>query len=104
MYSCFHSVGLHTLPLIKMLERVNAAGYLAVELNAETLPFAQPHVTPETSAQDRTDLMAVCQDFDLKIEAIGAKTGMVSESPACRSDALKFVNVGNFSILAPGLR
>ena len=91
MYSCFHSVGLHQLPPTKMVERVARAGYAAVELNAETLPFAKPHVTPETSAEDRAAIVEACTANSLRIPALGAKMNMVDEDPAARERAIAFV-------------
>ena len=101
MYSCFHSVGLHNLPLLEMIERVAQSGYEAVELNAETLPFAQPHVSPETSAEDRAALLTACAKHELRIPAIGAKIGMVDDDPAARQAAVLFVK--NCIDLADGL-
>ena len=40
MYSCFHSVGLPDRTLEEAIGMVAAAGYGAIELNAETLPWA----------------------------------------------------------------
>ncbi len=91
MYSCFHSVGLHQLPPTKMVERVARAGYAGVELNAETLPFAKPHVTPETSAQDRAAIVDACNNNALRIPALGAKMNMVGENPQAREHAIVFV-------------
>ena len=53
MYSCFHSVGLPALPILAAIDKVADAGYAAIELNAETLPWAPAHVTPETSDAER---------------------------------------------------
>jgi sugar phosphate isomerase/epimerase len=74
-----------------MVERVARAGYAAVELNAETLPFAKPHVTPETSAQDRVAIVEACKASAIRIPALGAKINMVDENPAARGNAFGFV-------------
>ena len=91
MYSCFHSVGLHQLPPTQMVDRVARAGYAAVELNAETLPFAKPHVTPETSAEVRAAIVDACKTNAIRIPALGAKMNMVDDNPAAREHAIGFV-------------
>ena len=91
MYSCFHSVGLHQLPPTKMVERVARAGYAAVELNAETLPYAKPHVTPETSVADRAAIARACKANAIRIPALGAKMNMVGETLEAREHAVGFV-------------
>ena len=52
MYSCFHSVGLPDRTLPEAIAMVADAGYAAIELNAETLPWAPAHITPEADMQD----------------------------------------------------
>ena len=49
MHAGFHSVGLAGRSLLDAIDKVADAGYATIELNAETLPWAQPHVTPATS-------------------------------------------------------
>ncbi len=40
--SGFHSVGLSQHPILVAIQKVAQAGYKAIELNAETLPWAKP--------------------------------------------------------------
>ena len=51
MYSCFHSVGLPDRSLDEAIRMVADAGYDAIELNAETLPWALPHITPDSGSR-----------------------------------------------------
>ena len=76
MYSCFHSVGLPDLAIGAVIDRVADAGYAALELNAETLPWAPAHVTPETPAEERRAIVAACKRRGLKVTLkVGTKKG-----------------------------
>ena len=92
MYACFHSVGLPDLAIGEVIDRVADTGYAAIELNAETLPWAGPHVTPETPADARRAIVERCRRRGLSIPAVGAHVGMVSADAATRRDAIAFVN------------
>ena len=92
MYSCFHSVGLPSRSLTEAIDLVAGAGYTAIELNAETLPWAPPHITPETGAAERAAVKAACASRALAIPAVGAHVAMVEEDPASRAAAIAFVN------------
>lgn len=73
----FHSVGLHQYPIEAAIDRVAAAGYEAIELSAETLPWAPPHVTPRLSSEERKGLRRRAQNAGLAISAVGAHVNMV---------------------------
>lgn len=92
MHSCFHSVGLPDRTLQEAIALVADAGYDAIELNAETLPWARAHITPDTSAEARRAVVAACRERRLTIPAVGAHIGMVGKDPALREAAIGFVN------------
>lgn len=92
MYSCFHSVGLPERPLLDAIRKVADAGYAAIELNAETLPWAPPHITPDADAATRQAVVDACKTQGLTIPAVGAHIGMVSTNPSERAAAIAFVN------------
>lgn len=92
MYSCFHSVGLPDRTLREAIGLVAGAGYDAIELNAETLPWAPAHITPDTSADARRAVVASCRERRLTIPAVGAHIGMVGTDPGAREAAIAFVN------------
>jgi sugar phosphate isomerase/epimerase len=92
MYSCFHSVGLPARSLTEAAGMVADAGYAAIELNAETLPWAPAHITPETDGAARRTLVDLCRGRGLGIPAVGAHVGMVGADPAAREAAIAFVN------------
>lgn len=91
MKSAFHSVGLPDVPILALIDRVADAGYRGIELNAETLPWAGPHVTPDTPPQERRTIRATCAARGLAIPAIGAHVEMVGESAEARQAAIRFV-------------
>ena len=91
MYACFHSVGLPDLPILQAIEAVKAAGYAAIEINAETLPWAGPHVTPETDKSERDAIRSACKSLELVIPAIGAHIAMVDPVKSKRRAAIDFV-------------
>lgn len=92
MYSCFHSVGLPRQPLLDAIRMVADAGYSAIELNAETLPWAPAHITPDADAATRQSVVDACRTKGLRIPAIGAHIEMVGSDPSRRAAAIAFVN------------
>lgn len=92
MIGCFHSVGLPQRGILEAIDRVAAAGYAAIELNAETLPWAPAHVTPDTPADERRAVVEACRRHGLAIPAVGAHVGMVADDGAGRAAAIAFVD------------
>jgi sugar phosphate isomerase/epimerase len=92
MFTCFHSAGLPQRSLLDAIGMVADSGYAAIELNAETLPWAPAHITPDTSAAERRAVVEACQARGLKVPAVGAHIGMVGENPADREAAIRFVS------------
>ncbi len=88
----FHSVGLSQHPILVAIEKVAQAGYKAIELNAETLPWAKPHVTPQTPATERAVIVAEAHRLGLSISAISAHAPMIESDPDRRRVALEFVS------------
>src|SRR6478672_2541445 len=91
MIDCFHSVGLPARSILEVIDMVAGAGFAAIELNAESLPWAPAHVSPETSSAERQAIVAACRRHGLGIAAVGAHIGMVSSEKAAREAALTFV-------------
>lgn len=54
--TAFHTGFLGDLPVADAVRTILDHGYDQAELNAEALPWTGPHVTPETSAEDRKAL------------------------------------------------
>ena len=91
MKAAFHSVGLPDRPILDAMRMIGAAGYSAVELNAETLPWAGPHVTPATGAAERNAIVAEARAAGLTIVAVGAHIPMVDADGPARAASLDFV-------------
>jgi|SRR6185437_7904312 sugar phosphate isomerase/epimerase len=92
MRSCLHSVSLPELPILEVLREAKRHGYRAVELNAETLPWAPPHVTPKTTVAERKAIVESANALDLTLPALGAHIPMVDADPASRTAAIAFVS------------
>jgi sugar phosphate isomerase/epimerase len=92
MLSCFHSVGLPNRSLLEAIDLVADAGYQAIELNAETLPWAPAHITPETDAKTRQSFIDACKAHGLGIPAVGAHIPMVGADERERKAAIAYVN------------
>jgi sugar phosphate isomerase/epimerase len=90
MQTAFHSVALDQVPVEEAMALVARHGYDAIELNAETLPWAEPHVTPETDQDTRQRISILAQDLGLGISAISAHVSLIDPDPATRADALGF--------------
>ncbi len=91
MRSCLHSVSLPNVPVLEVMHLAKASGYRSIELNAENLPWAKPHVTPSTTPAERAAIGQLSQELDLPIVALGAHISMVDAHPDSRRDALAFV-------------
>ena len=66
----FHSAGLHRYDIEKVIEKVAQAGYQALELNAEQLPWAEPHVTPELPAEMQKRICNLARDMGIMINPL----------------------------------
>lgn len=91
MRAGFHSVGLSGHSLVDAIDRVADAGYDTIELNAETLPWAPPHVTPATTSAERAAIREATKRRGLGISAVGAHIPMAEEAAAARRAAVDFV-------------
>lgn len=91
MRSCVHSVSLPRLPILEVFRRARQNGFRGVEINAETLPWAEPHVTPETSAARRESIVQTARELGLFVPALGAHVPMIDADPEKRKAALDFV-------------
>jgi sugar phosphate isomerase/epimerase len=92
MLSCFHSVGLPGRSLLEAIDMVAGAGYGAIELNAETLPWAPAHITPAADGRTRHAVLSACNARALAIPAVGAHIPMVSADAVERKAAIDYVN------------
>lgn len=85
----FHTGALAAYSAVEAIGRIARAGYGGVELNAETLPWAAPHVTPALSAAERRAIRDAAADAGLTITSISAHIGLVEADPQARRAAIE---------------
>ncbi|MHB0871534.1 MAG: sugar phosphate isomerase/epimerase family protein, partial [Chloroflexota bacterium] len=73
------------------IRRIGEAGYGGVELNAEKVPWADPHVTPSLSTAQRKAIRRAAEETGVAITSISAHIGLVEAAPSARRSAIEFV-------------
>ena len=86
MRSSYHTAYLSEYPVLEAVARVLDAGYDEVELNAETLPTAQPHVGPDTASEVRRALAATGPYSSIAAH----RAGLASPDDALRRAAVQW--------------
>ena len=84
MRTSFHTGFLTGVPVLDAIARIQDAGFDGVELNAEALPWAEPHIGPDTprSVIDRIAATGA-------VTSIAAhRAGLADPDPARRLDAI----------------
>lgn len=84
----FHSSFLRSYPIDIAIDKVAAAGYDAIELNAEGL---QVHVSPSLSGEERKRLRRRAADAGLSISAVAAHANMVEPDSERRRVNLEYI-------------
>jgi sugar phosphate isomerase/epimerase len=92
MRAGFHSIGLYKDSASVLIEKSRRAGYLGVELGAETVPWTGPLVTPMTSQAERHEMVAAAAAAGLDIIAVGAHIPMIFNDADKRRAAINYVN------------
>lgn len=87
----FHSVGLHRRPFNEVCRRAREAGYAAIEVNAERLPWAEPHVTPSTPRSTIEEYVEQCRRSQLSVSSICAHVPLVHVQAEHRRSAIAYV-------------
>lgn len=86
MKTSFHTAFLTDLSVLDAMAAVLDAGYDAVELNAETLPWAEPHIRPGTSEAELRDIKATGP-----VSAISAhRAGLAATDDTVRREAIEW--------------
>jgi sugar phosphate isomerase/epimerase len=92
MRFAFNSVAFHRSALDAVVPLIAELGYDGIELNAETLPWATPHVTPGLTRGDRHHLQQLLRGCRLPVSSISAHINFLSPEPRARQEAIAFVN------------
>jgi sugar phosphate isomerase/epimerase len=86
MRTSFHTAFLTDLSVLEAMDAVLSTGYDGVELNAETLPWAVPHISPETDAATLRAIKGVGP-----VSAISAhRAGLAATDDALRTEAVEW--------------
>ncbi|MGC4933409.1 sugar phosphate isomerase/epimerase family protein [Gordonia sp. DT30] len=86
MRTGFHTAFLHEYPVLDAVRLVADHGYDYVELNAETMPWCTPHITPQTDARVRREIAEI-----LPVSSISAHHADYGNAdPDLRAKAVQF--------------
>ncbi|WP_449279072.1 sugar phosphate isomerase/epimerase family protein [Leucobacter sp. GX24907] len=72
------------IPVLEAVERIRSAGFDGAELNAETLPWAEPHLTPDTPWSVVKKLAAT----EAITSVVAHREGLANPDPDRRVDAV----------------
>jgi len=86
----FHSGALGQYPVTEAIRRIAQAGYGGVELNAERLAWAEPHVTPALTRAEREAIRRAATEAGVVISSIAAHVSLIEEDRAARRAAIEF--------------
>jgi sugar phosphate isomerase/epimerase len=91
MQLAYNSVAFHQSSLDDVVVLLCLLGYDAIELNAETLPWASPHVTPTLGREERDRLKRLLRRSSLPVSSISAHINLIPPDPLERRNAVAFV-------------
>lgn len=91
MRVAFNSVAFHRSALEAVIPVLCKLGYDAIELNAETLPWAMPHVTPALTREERRRLRQLLKRHNLPVSSLSAHINLIPADARARRDAVDFV-------------
>lgn len=84
MRTSFHTGLLTGLPVLEAVQRIRDAGFDGAELNAETLPWAEPHLTPLTP-RSVIDRLAATEAIT---SIVAHREGLANPDPEVRAEAV----------------
>ena len=87
----FNSVTLDKDNIQTVFEKISAIGYSAIELNAEVLPWAKPHIDEKTSDNQLEEIKNLSLKYSLKISSIGAHIDLSSTNNKLRKTNVNYV-------------
>lgn len=86
-----HSGMLSDYPLSEIIPRLADLGYQGLELNAETGPWGEPHVTPDLGLRERAAIRQLAQVHNFEISSISAHISLIDVDDAVRQQHVDFV-------------
>ena len=87
----FNSVTLDKDNMQTDFEKISSTGYRAIELNAEILPWAKPHIDEKTSDYELEEIKNLSLKYSLKISSIGAHIDLSSTNNKLRETNINYV-------------
>ena len=87
----FNSVTLDKDSFESVFKKINNFNYQAIELNAETLPWASPHLTNKTTNKELEKIKTLSSKYNLEISSIGAHIDLSSENEKMRFANIEYV-------------
>ena len=87
----FNSVTLDKDSFENVFKKIHNYGYTAIELNAETLPWASPHLTDKTTKKELEIINNLSSKYNLRISSIGAHLDLSSIDEHQRNTNLNYV-------------
>ena len=87
----FNSVTLDKDNFESVFKKIHNFGYTAIELNAETLPWASPHLTDKTTNEELEIIKNLSSRYNLKISSIGAHIDLSSSDNKKRITNINYV-------------
>jgi len=87
----FNSVTLDKDNFESVFKKIHNFGYTAIELNAETLPWASPHLTDKTTNEELEIIKDLSSRYNLKISSIGAHIDLSSSDNKKRITNINYV-------------
>jgi len=91
MRIAFNSVAFHRSSLETVVPLLCELGYDGIELNAETLPWAAPHVAPALTREERHHLRQLLTRHNLPVSSLSAHINLIPADAGARRDAIAFV-------------
>ena len=91
MRIAFNSVAFHRSSLETVVPLLCELGYEGIELNAETLPWAAPHVAPTLTQEERHHLRQLLTRHKLPVSSLSAHINLIPADACARRDAIGFV-------------
>ena len=88
----FSSVTLYKDNFENVFKKISESSYDAIELNAETLPWATPHIHNLTTNQELEDIFRLSKKYNLEISSIGAHINISQKNDEERKSNVDYVN------------
>ena len=87
----FNSVTFYHDKYEVFFKKISESSYDAIELNAEALPWATPHVDDKTSNEELDNIINLSNKYNLDISSIGAHIDISQKNDEDRKSNIKYI-------------